>query len=382
MVNADSLVRLFRDRFPRENPTVIARAPGRVNLIGEHVDYHGGWVMPLAIEQATWIAAGPRGDGRLVIYSEHAGEQCEIDLPITGRADGWRGFAQGICALLQEAGVGLPGANIVVGGDLPVGAGLASSAALSVGLVLCLLELSGSKLSRQKIAELCRDAEHRVQGVPCGLMDQLACLFAEREQVMLIDCQDSTISQIAWPREDAIVVIVDSRSPHKLSQGDYSRRVKESQTALEACAGITRFRELTVADLPRLEASLGPMLLRRARHIVTELERVRSAADALRQGNMQRLGELMNESHRSLAQDYEVSSPRMDELADIVRRTPGVFGARMTGAGFGGCVVAIARSDALTRIESAVRGHYDAKYGVVAPVWASSPTAGAEVMEL
>ena len=292
----------------------------------------------------------------------------------------WSRMIAGICAVLREGKLRIVGADVLIGGDLPMGAGLASSAALHVGLADMFLAVARVDWTKLKIAKLCQDAERRSSGVPCGLMDQLACLYGERGRALFIDCRDLAVTPVPWPGSDYAVVIVDSRSPHRLSQSQYGRRVEESAAAIRSLS--REYRDISMGELAVLQKNCDPLLFRRARHVVSEIARTEQAANAVRGGDIQSLGRLINESHRSLAEDYEVSSPRMDDLAGIVRSVPGCYGARITGAGFGGCVVAVAEARATAAIEAAVRARYDPKYGVVAPVWAAQPAAGAEVQIL
>lgn len=378
MVNATTLIDEYRRRFPGSEPEVIARAPGRVNLIGEHVDYNGGLVMPFAIPLATWAVAGRREDARIIAQSAQVPGSVEFESQRIGEPmAGWGCYVQGVIASLQQLGLPTFGMNILIDSDIPVGAGLSSSAALEAAVALAALELAGQSLSRSEIASACRVAEHNYAKVPCGIMDQTASLCAHADHVLLLDCRDNSIAHIPWTRQDIVIVIVDSRSPHRLSAGTYAERVREC--SLVAARSSSSWRELKPPALDAIRNDIGKTVYRRARHVITEIARVRDAADALQHPDFPTLGRLMNESHQSLAEDYEVSTPRLDTLAACIRGVPGVFGARLTGAGFGGCVVAVAEQSATSAIESAVRRDYDPHFNVTAPVWTWCPSEGATI---
>lgn len=391
MVNPNPMIARYIKHFG-EQPTVCVRAPGRVNLIGEHVDYNSGVVMPIAIDQATYAVAGRSDESIVRIFSEFADTQVQINLDEPGPPlDGWGAYAQGVIAGLQMRGIHLHGVRILLGGDLPPGAGLSSSAALEASIALAILHLSDATLPREEIAELCRTAERDFAGVPCGIMDPWACLMSREGHVMLLDCRedDEAAQFIRWPDGDTAVLIIDSRSPHRLSAGTYSERVNECELVLKKISDccldengmfVRTFRDMSMAYLDCAAVHMDRALYRRARHVVSEIARVIEAAEALRAADFETFGRLMNDSHRSLSLDYEVSSPRMDELATIVRGVPGVWGARMTGGGMGGCVVALAPAAVCPLVESIVRSAYDRKYGVTARVWSVQPREGAAVM--
>lgn len=356
-----------------------------MNLIGEHVDYNGGMVMPIAIAPAIYSVSARRCDNRIQVFSRHANETVELSEGAMPPTEGWGVYVHGIVAVLHEKKIRLSGANVLIDGDLPPGGGLSSSAAVTAAIGLALLSLSGQEMSRRELARCCRDAERLHAGVPCGIMDPSACLLSRAGQVMLLDCSNEEAEYIPWPGGDARVVIVDSRSPHRLSSDSYATRVRECQQVLQtmndrpSTSPVANLGKLSMNQLTPYVGLLEPTLLSRARHVVSEIGRVRDAADALRTGNVVQFGSLMNESHRSLSVDYEVSTSRMDHLASIIRNVPGVLGARLTGGGFGGCVVAMAESSSIHDVETAVRKAYDAAYGVSAQIWVTRPCDGARV---
>jgi galactokinase len=365
--DAEALRRAFHDLHGRE-PRLF-RAPGRVNLIGEHIDYHDGFVLPLAMDRGTLVAASARPDRRLRIRSVDAGEDRELDLdapPIERRGD-WLDYVEGVAREL-EAGVGpLRGADLLVHGDVPVGAGLSSSASLEVALALALLSLSGRRAGQRRIARLCQAAEHRFVGTRCGIMDQLTAACGRAGHALLIDCRSLRTTAIPLPAERAAVLVCHSGVRHRLATSGYNDRRAESEAALRKVApGRPTLREVRAAEIGR--ARLDPVLERRARHVVHEIARTRRAARALRDDDLDAFGALMVDSHRSLRDDYEVSTPELDVLVEAALDQPGVYGSRMTGGGFGGCTVTVVRPEAAAAAGAAVAAAFESRFGRT-PLW-------------
>lgn len=388
MVNVAGLADSFAARFPGSRPVLIARAPGRVNLIGEHVDYNDGRVLPAAIERATYAVFGHGRLDRIEAYSAALDRRVEIDLrdnpppnPPT-----WDAYIRGVARYVMEAGVPVAGANVYIESDLPFGGGLSSSAALEAAVAIGLLALADASLPVEQMARVCRQAEHEYARVPCGIMDQAACLSATAGHVMLLDCRDLSRRDIAWPAGDACILIVDSREEHRLVDSSYAQRVDECRRAVEQLRSVypdaRSLRDVPPTRLVAAAERMDPLLLRRATHVVTEILRVDDAAAALERGDLDRLGALMNQSHESLRDQYEVSSPQLDELARLLRDTPAVYGARMTGGGFGGCVVAVVQRAGLPHIENVIRRCYDAGRERPARLLVTRPAAGASVTRL
>jgi galactokinase len=385
LVNVDALVGAYRKRFAGAQPSHIVRSPGRVNLIGEHVDYNGGLVLPLAIEQATYVVAG-RGKGECIrAFSATIDGATRIDAGHLTPSDatGWDAYIRGVAAGLLACGVPGIGAQLYIDSDLPIGAGLSSSAALEVGVALALTALSGVTFSKLETARICQRAEQEFVGVPCGIMDQLVCASAVAGEVSLIDCRDLHTKLIPWPDDDVVVLIADSKHRRKLSAGMYAQRVSECRLAVdylrESDPTVQSLRDVTMDQFIKRRSSMKNHIARRAEHVISEITRTREAAEALIRGDFDRLGAAMNESHASLRDLYEVSSPELDDLAQVIRETPRVFGARLTGAGFGGCVVAVARRETATEVETAMRNRYDSRYGVTTSLTITRPCQGASV---
>ena len=403
------LVARFRACFGDSGPVRVVRAPGRVNLIGEHTDYNGGFVMPMALDRAVRIALVPHDQPVVAIQSVQFDERAEFRLPsghgtpaVPGGeaepagAPHWLRYPMKVAEVLAEAGVALGGFRAVVDGDVPVGSGLSSSAAYEVASALALLlaarpdvpaapaaalaEAHG--LSAERLAELCQEAEHRV-GVRCGIMDQFISLHGRAGHALVLDCRDLSFEAVPLPAREVKVVVIDSGVKRRLSSGAYNERRRQCEEGAERLREFDpAIRELRDVSLALFEAHadrLPEIIRRRCRHVVTENARVLESAEAMKAGNLARFGERVNASHDSLRDDYEVSGPELDLLVEIARGVEGVFGSRLTGAGFGGCTVTLARPEAVEPLRAAVLEHYPRRAGLEPRIWVSEAVAGAAV---
>ena len=327
------------------------RAPGRVNLIGDHTDYNEGFVLPIAIDRACVVRATPRSDGVVRVRSLDAEGEAELAADGSGHAEGWGRYVAGVLRALAERGRAPAGFDAIVSSTVPAGAGLASSAALEVSLALAACDAAGLALPPHELARACRQAEHIATGVPCGIMDQLASIAGRRGCALLIDCRSLAVEPVPIPA-DLAVLVVHSGTSRRLEGSAYAER----RAACEAAAGrlgITALRDATldaVVDDPH------------ARHVVSENGRVLEAAHALAAGDIETLGALLRASHASLRDDFAVSTPQLDALIETLM-TCGAIGARLTGAGFGGCVVAIAERDNVETIAREAARRYRAETG-------------------
>ncbi len=338
---------------------VSARAPGRVNLIGEHTDYHGGPVLPMAIELTTEVRLLRRNDRRLVLRSTAYPDAIEVAVDdMMPRGGGcWSDYVRGVVASLLRAGFVVPGADVAIDSAIPEGAGLSSSAALEVATALAFLELTGAELDARALARLCQTAEHEFAGTRCGLMDPLASLLGASGHALRIDCARLEVTPVLLPPEVAIVV-ADTGVRHALATGAYNRRRAECELALQGVRArrpeLTTLAELGAEELARLEGVLDPVSLARARHVVGECARVEAMIAALAEGRREDAGRVMVESHLSLRDDYAVSCAELDLLVELALETPGVFGSRMTGGGFGGSTVSLVDRDRAGMARSAL----------------------------
>jgi galactokinase len=373
----------FAERFGRA-ATWLVVAPGRVNLIGEHTDYNGGFVLPMAIERYTAIAAAPAGPGggpRLRVHSEtvNAAVDIPLDAPIRRTDAPWANYVCGVVAGFQRRAIPIPPLAALITSDVPLGAGLSSSAALEVATATLLEAAAGSTLDPIEKARLCQKAEHEFAGVPCGLMDQLVSVLGQEEGPLLIDCRSEKARSVALGDPTVSILVADSHVRHSLGDGAYARRRAECESAARELA-VPALRDATPAMLDAARDALGPVLYRRARHVVTENARTVAAAKALEAGSMDIAGSLFYESHRSLRDDYEVSCAELDVLVDIARdlgEQAGVHGARMTGGGFGGCAVMLVKTDQVGSVSRKLQEQYERRTGRTMDSFVSLPARGA-----
>ncbi len=356
-------------------------APGRVNLIGEHVDYNAGIVLPMAIGLRMWVWAGPRSDRQLHVITHDLGETDILDLDAPCRHTGtWRDYLAGTAFHLEAAGFRLNGANLLITSDIPAGAGLSSSAALEAAVGFALLSLAGHTVDRLALARAGQAAEHDFVGTRCGLMDQFVVAHGRAGHAVWLDCRSLAFDFIPLDTNQCAVVVADSGVKHQLAASEYNTRRQECEAALGAlqCMFPDRItlRDVTEAELAQAAGMLPEPLLRRARHVVTEIGRVTDFARALRTGDWAQAGMLLTASHRSLSEDYAVSCPELDALVAAARQIPGGYGARLTGGGFGGCTVNLVAPEALDAFLREVPRAYAQYTGGTARMWVVQPADG------
>jgi len=360
-------------------PAFVARAPGRVNLIGEHVDYNEGFVLPMAIDREVLVAARPREDARVnwVAADLDRADSFDVAEPVApSETERWANYVRGVAEGLRRAGYPLRGMDAAMAGDAPIGAGLSSSAAVEMA-ALAAFEAAGEfRVPRDEAARIGQKAEHEFVGTRCGVMDQLASACGQAGYALLIDCRDLSITPVPVPAGVAVLV-ADTTVRRELAGSEYNLRRAQCEEAARIL-GVPALRDATV-DM--IEAgALTPILEPRARHVVMEIARTQEAFRALRGGDVTRLGELMSASHRSLRDLYEVSSPELEVMVKALAAQPGCYGARLTGAGFGGCAVAVvdgARADAIAQ---AAAEEYERNMGVRPPIYVCLPSDGAGLL--
>jgi galactokinase len=372
------LISDFEQRF-RQTPQVF-RAPGRVNLIGEHTDYNDGFVMPAAIEFSTWVAASPRKDDTFVVASQEFHDQFEFSLAEPSlRQRRWTDYVQGVAVTLKAAGLEFPGANLLISSDVPMGAGLSSSAALEVATGFALLQLGGSKPDLVQLAKLCQRAENEFVGTRCGIMDQFVSCLAEQGHCLMIDCRSLQYSKLPVPERCALV-ICNTMVRHELASGEYNVRRRQCEEGLDILRRfVPQARSLRDISLQQLEQHAGELpeiLYRRCRHVITEIQRVIDAATALDKDDLEQFGKLMRQSHLSLQNDYEVSCPELDLMVEIASHQTGVYGARMTGGGFGGCTINLAKREAAQQVVERVAAEYQQRTGIHPEIYVSAAAGG------
>jgi galactokinase len=367
----------FLSRFGAP-PAYVVRAPGRVNLIGEHTDYNDGFVLPMAIDRDIWIAHRRRADRRVVLHSLDFAEPVDFSLDALKHADGWAEYVMGSAWVLDEGGFPTAGWEGVLAGDIPIGAGLSSSAALEMALLKAFWAVSPWAWDGTLMARMARRIENEWVGVQSGIMDQLISSLGEAGHALLIDCRSLETSSVPLPAGTRIVVL-DTGTRRGLVDSAYNERVAQCQEAA-AYFEVPALRDVPLAAFEGEHARLDGLALRRARHVVSENARTLQAAEAMRAGDSAALGRLMNASHRSLRDDYEVSSAELDVMVEIARRQAGCYGARMTGAGFGGCAVALVEEGAVAGFVEAVGARYTAQTGITPSVYVCRASAGVEVL--
>ncbi len=376
-----SVAAAFAARFPDAGKPRIYRAPGRVNLIGEHTDYNLGFVLPMALEMACFAAAAPNRDGVLRIYSENLKESREFkaaDLASLKPARDWSDYVIGVAQKLVQAGVPVDGMDVAFYSTVPVGSGLSSSAAIEVSTAYALL--AGRPMEKTGIARLCQSAERDFVGMPCGIMDQYVSVHGAERSAVLIDCRSITHDLVSLPQNVAIIA-VNSMVKHELGGSAYRDRVRECAEAVAVIAQkhpeVKSLRDVHSSDLEPYRNSIPEVPFRRARHVTTEDERVVAFKKASDAADLASMGKLFVASHRSLQHDYEVSCEELDYLVDTAVTMPFVYGARMTGGGFGGCTVNLVKPEASGEFAAKISAEYKQKYKLAPTIIICLPADGA-----
>lgn len=369
---ADATAATFAREFGGAAPRRFF-APGRINLVGAHLDYSGGDVLPMAVDRGLYAAARLRSDGRIRLLSLDQELRVDVDvatMPARARAEwGWAGYPIGVWRGFAERTGKQQGIDIVFAGDLPMASGLSSSAAIEVVTAIALDTLHDTRLERSQLALLAHRAETGFVGVRCGIMDQFASALGRAGQVLLLHCAGPRWEHVPFDPQACEVLVMDTKKPRALAKTGFNERVAQCATAHELLR--THVRDLphlaqyTLADLQQASGAMDDLLFRRARHVVTEMERIRIGVDALRRHDYATLGEQLDASHRSTATDYDVSCDELEVITDAARAVDGVFGARLTGAGFGGCAIALLRPGCSAAVAAQVSQVFTARFGVV-----------------
>ncbi len=367
----------FEQRFG-STPTILSRAPGRVNLIGEHTDYNDGFVLPMAIDRNIWVAACSRPDNTINAHSldYNASATFTRDQLTDKSLAHWTHHLRGVWHLLSERGTPPPGVDLVIAGDVPIGAGLSSSAAIEIALIELALALRNQTWTQAEKALFGVEVEHKFTGMPCGVMDQMASAACREGHALLIDCRSLKTTPVQIHPETAVIVM-DTAKRRQLVDSAYAERRQQCEEAA-AILDVKSLRDATVEMVEAKKDALGNVRYRRAHHIVTENSRVLQFAEA----DPHHAGTLMNASHYSLRDDYEVSCTELDIITDIARQQPGCYGARMTGAGFGGCGVALVAQGVVTEFVTTVNNTYQRQTSLTPALYEFNPAPGSEVTML
>ena len=377
----------FQKKYGRP-PRWLVAAPGRVNLIGEHTDYNDGFVFPMAIERYTVIAADrPAKDTKQIqLRSTHGGQPATIDLaqPLKPFPKGnWANYPAGVIAGFLACGLNPGGFDALIHSNVPLGGGLSSSAALEVATATLLEIITGKNLDPVEKALLCQKAEHDYAGMPCGIMDQFISVMGRENHVLLLDCRSRKPELVPMTDASVAVLIINTNVKHELTGSEYPTRRKQCEAAAKIL-GVPSLRDATADMLEQARGKMDKVVFRRARHVIGEIERTVHAAEGVRASNWPTVGQLMYASHASLRDDYEVSCKELDIVVDIAESIGlkgGMIGCRMTGGGFGGCAVALVKSDAVEAISKKIAADYKKKTGIEATIFVSRPTAGATVIK-
>lgn len=366
------------NNFPR-----TFRAPGRVNLIGEHTDYNDGFVMPAAIDLSVFVRIWPREDRQLEIYSENFNEQIDFNLDERYPAPRhhWSDYVIGVAVTLDRSGYPLRGAHLQIRGDVPLGSGLSSSAAVEVATACALIANSHLTIDRRELALLCQKAENEFVGARVGIMDQFTSLFGEAQRALMLDCRSLEFKLLPLP-DTVNLVICNTMVKHALASSAYNERREQCEAGVRHLAqylpNVKALRDVSIEQLKQFGRELSDVVYRRCRHVVTENARVLAAAEALEQRDLRRFGELMAQSHSSLRDDYEVSSRELDLMVELARKAEGVYGARMTGGGFGGSTVNLVHVRFVEQFKQAVSKEYYRITGFKPEIYVCEASNGAE----
>jgi len=379
----------FQDLFG-ESPAHLVRAPGRVNLLGEHVDYNGGFVLPIAIDRATWLAYSPADEPRTTLVAadlsaeaSFTGDTLPQKTDSAGKPlPGWVLYPAGVMWALKEAGLATPALHGVYASNVPQGSGLSSSASVEMAYVLAWQTLGGWARPAMRRALLGQRAENQYVVVNCGIMDQFASACGEKDRLLCLDCRSLEWQTLPLPK-DVAIVIADTTVRRALTSGEYNKRRADCEEAVRLLSahlpGITSLRDVGLDDFNRLASHLPERVERRARHVVEEIDRSQRALSMLEHGDVQQFGELLNRCHVSLRDLYEVSIPELDTMVDVAQSLPGCYGARLTGAGFGGCTVNLVARDRADAFSKELTAGYQSRTGIQPEIYICSASQGAEV---
>ncbi|HUK29595.1 MAG TPA: galactokinase [Candidatus Acidoferrum sp.] len=384
-MNDEGQVADLRQTFERRfgGRARIFRAPGRTNLIGEHTDYNDGFVLPVAVDRWTWVAIAARAGREVRVTSEHFAETSEFNLdeerPVARRH--WSDYVRGVALMLARAGCQVSGADLLIRSDVPLGAGVSSSASLEVAAGMALAAISGCAIPRLELAKLCQRAENQFVGARCGIMDQFIACEGEEGHAVFLDCRSLEHEAVPLPK-DVRLVLCNTMVKHEIAGGEYNKRREECEEAVrrlaDAIPGVQALRDVTPEQVVTHRPLLPGAIYKRARHVTTENARVLEARDALKRGDLAAMGKLMAESHASLRDDYKVSCRELDLMVELARGFDGCFGARMTGGGFGGCTINLVDSAKCDEFAKHMREGYKRATGIAPEVYACNSACSAD----
>ena len=382
---AEAVEMKFKELF-NEKPLIV-RSPGRANLIGEHTDYNLGFVLPCAIDKAVYFAVAPRHDKRCSLYALDMNECFEGRIDELKKSEkSWPNYLMGVADQLNKAGCKFTGFNCVFGGDIPVGAGLSSSAALETGLAFALNHIFDLRIDKLSLVKLPQKAENDFVGVQCGIMDQFVNIFGESGTVLRIDCRSLDYEYFPFEYQDVSIVLFNSNVSHSLASSEYNQRRKECNEGVNHIKKyrehVKSLRDVSVDMLNGFTSTLDPTIYRRCKYVVEENDRLLKACTALGKKDLKTFGQYMYRTHDGLSHEYEVSCGELDYLVDLVRDNPHVYGSRMMGGGFGGCTINLIEADSVEDIGNTVSEKYFRKFGIEAKIYVTSISSGTSIIDV
>ena len=376
--SSKDILKKFQDIF-NETPQLFY-SPGRINLIGEHVDYNHGFVMPAAIDKGIWYAIAPNNTDDINVYSADMNEHLKLSLHNIHKITGWENYILGVIDQLQKRGYVFSGFNAVFGGNLPVGAGMSSSAAVECGLAFALNTIFNLQINRVDIALICQKAEHTFPGVQCGIMDQFANMMGAKEHVLLLDCDSLEYETLPFNMKDYSIVLINSKVHHELAGGEYNKRRKQCEEGLqllrEKYPSVQTFRDVKPEQVEAHKDILGEEVYMRCLYVTQEIQRTQEGAKLLQSNDMESFGKLMFKTHDGLRNLYNVSCAELDFLVDEAKHYPQIIGARLMGGGFGGCTINIIRKNDVDSITKAITESYKKKFDIDAECYVMSLSDG------
>jgi galactokinase len=384
-LDADNLSRRYADLFGAAADPLVVRAPGRVNLIGEHTDYNDGFVLPAAIDKAAWVAIAPRNDNNILLFSEEYQAFYDISLAeLSPTALHWPNYILGVVDQLRRSGMTISGFNLLLAGDIPIGAGLASSAAVECASLFALNELFNLHLSKAEMVHIAQRAEHVFAGVNCGVMDMFTSLFGKKDQLINLDCRNLFYEYVPLELREYKLVLFNTNVHHRLSTSAYNNRREQCEQGVawvsEQVPSVQALRDVTIDMLDRFVKERDALIYNRCRYVVEENHRLLQACRDLRNGDLQSLGKRMFETHEGLSKHFEVSAPELDFLVDYVKGNPDVLGARMIGGGFGGCTINIVREASIDTLIEDLAPAYERQTGLALRHYVVAVEEGASVV--
>jgi galactokinase len=374
----DKVFNEFKKLF--SNSPRIFRAPGRVNLIGEHTDYNEGFVFPMAIDRYTYIAISKRDDSKFNIYSNGFNESVELDITTAEPKKHWSDYVVGVASILKKEGFSVAGADIYIDSNVPLGAGLSSSAAIEVSTAFAIQSINDLEIDKLNLAKYCQKTENQFVGMNCGIMDQFVSVHGKKDNALFLDCRSLNYELVPVDVNNAGIVVCNTMIKHELGATEYNKRRKECEYGVSAIktkyTNVNSLRDATMESLEAVKNEIDDVVFRRCKHVITENERAALSISALKTGNFELFGNLLNGSHDSLRDDYEVSCKELDIMVDSARSLGYVFGCRVTGGGFGGCTINLVRHDKIDRFIEEIKNKYKEKTGILPDVYTFLPSEG------